>query len=71
LAEYWILTKIAIALSLGWEYVRYALYDGPPLVALYTLLVFTTTLLRSPYCPKYSGDLRISSDAISGAMPMT
>jgi len=40
-------------------------------VALYTLLVFTTTLVRSPYCPKYSGAFKISSYAISGAIPIT
>lgn len=62
---------MAIALSRGCENVKYAEYDGPPLVALYTLLVFTTTLVRSPYCPKYSGALSISSWAISGAIPIT
>ena len=66
-----IITKIAIALSRGCEKVKYAEYEGPPLVALYTLLVFTTTFVKSPYCPKYSGDLSISSCAISGAIPIT
>ena len=66
-----ILTKIALALSLASENVKYAEQDAPPLVALYTLLVLTTTFNKSPYYPKYSVLFNISSLAISGAIPIT
>jgi hypothetical protein len=60
-----------MALSLGWEKVKYAEYEGPAFVALYGLFVFTTTLVISPYYPKYSGALSASSFASSGASPIT
>ena len=33
--------------------------------------MLTTTFDKSPYCPKYSGNFKISSVAISGAIPIT
>jgi len=60
-----------MALSRAERKVKYAEYEGPPRVALYTLFVLTTIFYRSPYYPKYSAYLSISSEAISGAIPIT